>query len=105
MPGTGWPGYLLNGCLNEQPDRDGTIPWIGKIVREVVSGDSWLVGTDGRRHWVPTGIDYRCLQDKGIEVVNLEWASISLISDAIGDHAVCTPRRFAGHWRLWGIGR
>jgi Trypsin len=48
----------------------------GKIVEDTVSGNSWLIDTQGYRRPIPNAGTYSCLTGKGAEVVDLPAAAI-----------------------------
>lgn len=61
------------------------------IIRNVETGNAWLVGADGFRRPVPTGGDYLCFTGKGTPSANLYFSQISQIPEAPGEPARCTP--------------
>ena len=69
------------------------LPAVGSdtIVRDEASGASWLVESDGFRHWIPTGGDYLCFTNQGKSVRNMTIFEAKSIPEDYYDHATCTP--------------
>jgi hypothetical protein len=63
----------------------------GTIVRDDPTGNSWLVGDDGYRRWIPDGAVYTCLVDMGHPVSEYVTKQILIdtIPDRVGTHATC----------------
>jgi hypothetical protein len=73
------------------------------VVRNPVTRKSWLIGSDGYRHWIPTGGDYRCFIAQGSQVVNLPRVSVDTIPERMGSRAKCTsPPPPVGTVAAWG---
>jgi secreted trypsin-like serine protease len=59
------------------------------IVRDRVSGASWLVDGDGFRHWIPDGGTYNCLIGKSIRKVDLTRFEALSVPENVAIHATC----------------
>lgn len=73
----------------------GAPPSAGTILRDEVSGSSWLYKSDGYRHWIPDAKTYNCLLDNtgpksALDILPLR--TIEALPDMVGDWASCTPR-------------
>lgn len=80
--------------LISKPSDPGSNPKLNvkpNTILRAPSGASWLIGTDGYRHWIPTGGDYLCFVNQGSKVVNLPQGTIDTIPDRVGVHAKCKP--------------
>ncbi len=69
----------------------------GTILRDQVSGASWIYGANGYeddlyRHWIPDGATYNCLVNNGAKVLNRSLRTIEALPDMVGNHAHCAPR-------------
>jgi hypothetical protein len=63
----------------------------GTIVRDQVSGNSWLVQPDGYRNYIATAAVYNCLTAQGHVPINMAQIDIDTIPDRVGTAAACTP--------------
>lgn len=68
----------------------------GTIVRDQATGDSWLVESDLKRHWIHDGGTFECLEDQGHPVVNTTRQELQAIPDNVGDWATCVPANPGG---------
>jgi hypothetical protein len=73
-------------------DRVTGLPSVGAgtIVRDEVTGTSWLVESDGFRHWIPNGGTYECLTRLGSSVDNMTLFSAESIPEDYTDNASCS---------------
>jgi CHAP domain/WD40-like Beta Propeller Repeat len=58
----GWSGYSAIGVIHA-PYYGAVVQWSGDTKSQKTA---WRVGSDGRRHWIPTISDYWCLVDGGV---------------------------------------
>jgi hypothetical protein len=61
------------------------------IVRDPSTAASYLVESDGFRHWIPTGGDYLCFTAKGTPVQNMAAFALESIPQDFTANATCTP--------------
>jgi hypothetical protein len=89
-------GYALDrdgpqAQYGESTYNDLTLDWIrshlalpnvspGRIVRDPVTGESWLIDGDGFRRHIPDGGTYECLVANGASVVNLPRPTLELMA-------------------------
>jgi glucosylceramidase len=59
----------------------------GRIITHP-DGDSHYVGTDGRRHWIPSQAVYNCLRSRGIPADVVRWREY-ITATPEGEWAVC----------------
>jgi hypothetical protein len=64
-------------------------PGPNTIVRNMATGNAWLVGSDGFRRSIPTGGDYLCFVAKGDPVINTALFDIETIPEQVGQQATC----------------
>jgi len=62
----------------------------GTILRDEVSGASWLYEADGYRHWIPDGGTYNCLVNNNATVLNRPLRTVEALPDKVGSWANCT---------------